>query len=42
MKFMGIKNIEGPNYISEMGEFKIYKNEKNLKSFSRKKVLQFV
>ena len=26
VKFMGIQNIEGPNYMSEMGEFKIFKN----------------
>ena len=32
VKFMGIKNVEGPNYISEMGEFKIYHNGRYLKS----------
>ena len=32
VKFMGVKNIEGPNYISEMGEFQIFKNGKFLKS----------
>ena len=32
VKFMGVKNLEGPNYISEAGEFKIYKNGKYLKS----------
>ena len=34
VKFIGIKNIEGPNYISEMGEFKIYKSGQFVKSFS--------
>ena len=29
---MGVKNIEGPNYISEMGEFQIFKNGRFLKS----------
>ena len=32
VKFMGVKNIEGPNYISEMGEFQIFKNGKFVKS----------
>ena len=32
VKFIGIKNIEGPNYISEMGEFKIYKSGQFVKS----------
>ena len=32
VKFIGIKNIECPNYISEMGEFKIYKSGKFVKS----------
>ncbi|MBD22089.1 MAG: hypothetical protein CL572_00275 [Alphaproteobacteria bacterium] len=32
IKFMGVKMVEGPNYVSEMGEFEIYKNEKYLKS----------
>ena len=32
VKFMGVKNIEGPNYISEMGEFQIFKNGRFLKS----------
>ena len=29
---MGIQNIEGPNYMSEMGEFKIFKDQKYVRS----------
>ena len=32
VKFMGIQNIEGPNYMSEMGEFKIFKDQKYVRS----------
>ena len=32
VKFMGVNNVEGPNYISEMGEFKIYQKGEYLKS----------
>ena len=32
VKFVGVNNVEGPNYISEMGEFKIYQKGEYLKS----------